>query len=103
MSWQEGSMMTTTKNRLVLAFGALAVFASLHAPLHAEEPAVKAELVRLDSAATKVTLDQREILKTTATQALADAKAAMKAEIAVDLAATIGAPRAPVVADNPNN
>ncbi|MEN7344174.1 MAG: hypothetical protein AAAFM81_14585 [Pseudomonadota bacterium] len=96
-------MMTSTKNWLTLAMRAFVVLASLHAPLHAEEPANKAELVRLDSASTMVTLDQREILKTTAAKALADAKAAMKADIAVDLAATIGAPRAPVVADNPDN
>ncbi|MEM7764610.1 MAG: hypothetical protein AAF290_11045 [Pseudomonadota bacterium] len=77
----------------------IALIGSLHAPLHAEETAEQAELVRPESAAV---LDQRALLKASAEQALASAKAAMHADIAIDLTQSIGNNPAVTVADNNN-
>ena len=79
--------------------GALATIGSLHAPLHAAEPAAStddqtADIVRNDYADAPA-----EALAASATAAFERANAALREELAIDLALRFGTRTVPTVAD----
>ena len=93
-------MSTNRKNRLTAALlGALATIGSLHAPLHAAEPApssddTPAEIVRNDYADAPA-----KALAASATAAFERASASLREELAIDLALRLGTRTVPTVAD----
>lgn len=83
--------MMKRSNRLVRILAAtVAMIGSLHAPLHAEAPALDADLIRPEVVAAVSEMDQSNVLRQSAEDALKRAHSAMKADLEIDLSQTIG-------------
>lgn len=81
---------STNRRRGRFAAATFALVATLHAPLHAEEAVAKTTLDRPELVLAMAAIDQKDMIRKSAEQALRDAHLAMQEELAIELAQKLG-------------